>query len=126
MSQSKPQVLIVEDDREFLENLMMTLESFGCEVLSAANGQEALAVVEKMKPTAVLCDIQMPIMSGVQFLDVLRAKGIELPVIIMTGFSEHDDNEIFQRGGVVRLQKPITRKQLKEIVEGYINLLHAG
>lgn len=116
-------VLIVEDDPALLLSLATSFKSLGCEVLGAKNGEEALEIVSRQKVTAVLCDIQMPKMTGVQLLKALRERDIEVPVIMMTGFSELQEDEIGNLGGVVTLKKPFSREQIKELVDDYINLL---
>jgi DNA-binding NtrC family response regulator len=125
MSNKTPRVLVVEDDPQLRNMLAQNFTYFGCEVMTAANGEEAMRVIETKSITAIVSDIQMPKMNGVQLLNHLRDKGITIPVIVMTGYSIYEEDHINDLGAMVTLQKPFTRAQLKEIVDGYIKLLVA-
>lgn len=125
MNNKTPRVLVVEDDPQLRNMLAQNFTMFGCEVLTAANGEEAMRVIEAKSITAIVSDIQMPKMNGVQLLNHLREKGITIPVIVMTGYSHYEEEQINDLGAMVTLQKPFTRAQLKEIVDGYIKLLVA-
>lgn len=116
-------VLLVEDDPQLLDTLAQSLTALGCHVLTAGNGEEALKIIEDKSIIAVISDIQMPRMSGVQLLNELRIRGSNVPVIIMTGYSHYGEEEINELGAMATLQKPFNRSQLKEIVDGYIKLL---
>ena len=123
MVKKSPRVLVVEDDQQLRDALKQSFTRFGCEVLTAANGEEALQILESRSVTAIVSDIQMPKMSGVELLNHLRDRGITIPVIMMTGYSHYEEEEINDLGAMVTLQKPFSRAQLKEIVDGYIKLL---
>lgn len=125
MSNKSPRVLVVEDDPQLRDMLAQNFTHFGCEVFTAANGEEAMRVIDTKPITAIVSDIQMPKMNGVQLLTHLRDKGIAIPVIVMTGYSTYEEDHINDLGAMVTLQKPFTRAQLKEIVDGYIKLLVA-
>ena len=123
MEKESPRILLVEDDQQLRDALQKSFTIFGCEVLTASNGEEALRILESRSVTAIVSDIQMPKMSGVQLLNNLRDRGITIPVIMMTGFPHYEEDEMSDLGAMVTLQKPFTRTQLKEIVDGYIKLL---
>jgi CheY-like chemotaxis protein len=79
-------VLVVDDDAAIRTAVTMLLEDEGYQVLTAANGREALAhVVDGAeRPDVILLDLQMPIMSGWDVLAHLRAAHVEIPVVFMT------------------------------------------
>ena len=120
---SKPKVLVVDDESDLVDTLLFHLESFGCDTISAKDGAEALQILESQPITMVMSDIRMPRMNGVSLLEALNSKGIDVPVIFMTGYSDYTDEDIDQRGGVVLLHKPFGREQLKEIIEKFVTLL---
>ena len=66
---SRRRVLVVDDDQSLRRVMEMELEEIGCEVLSAASGQEALDILSTQVISVVLTDLKMPAMSG---LDLLR------------------------------------------------------
>ncbi|HTU00236.1 MAG TPA: response regulator [Candidatus Sulfotelmatobacter sp.] len=78
-------ILLVDDDgltRKFYGDL---LEEHGFEVHAAGSGAEGLARVEQYRPDAVIADIVMPEMTGLEFLERLRTMDADLPVIMLTG-----------------------------------------
>ena len=81
-------VLLVEDNaqvRSFAEDL---LNDLGCEVVSAASGEEALRRLEKAEIDVVLTDIVMPGISGIELAERIRQSHPGLPVVLATGYSE--------------------------------------
>src|SRR5687768_13022206 len=74
-------ILVVEDDEGVAEALQLALEDH-YEVLLAANGREALAVLATTKVDAIILDLMMPIMDGETFLQEYRRAGGLTPVVI--------------------------------------------
>lgn len=70
----RPRVLCVEDETDFRENLAEFLREESFDVLEAADGREGLEQFEKLRPDVVLCDVQMPGLSGLEMLDRLRQR----------------------------------------------------
>lgn len=87
------QVLCVDDIPDNLLLLTDILEYEGYSVIQAKNGEEALEIVEKQTPDAILLDVMMPGISGLQVLEDLRKthSQIELPIIMVTALSEVGD-----------------------------------
>lgn len=80
-------VLVVDDEPDIRESLRDALSDEGYDVVAAANGREALAALPTLpKPCAVILDIIMLIMSGVEFYDTLRARPefADIPVLVST------------------------------------------
>lgn len=73
-------VLVVDDDPDIRASLRMVLEGF--EVVGAADGLQALKVMDERAVDVVLLDLMMPVMDGPTFLEALRARGCQVPVII--------------------------------------------
>jgi CheY-like chemotaxis protein len=83
---SKP-ILIVEDDLDIRDAMREILEDEGYEACAAANGAEALEVLDQVpKPGLVLLDLMMPVMDGYQFLEVFRSNPAfaDIPVVVVT------------------------------------------
>jgi CheY-like chemotaxis protein len=75
----------VDDDPSILEAVSTLLEMEGYRIATARNGQEALALVEREPvPHVVLLDMRMPVMNGWDFARELHARGIEVPILVMT------------------------------------------
>ena len=82
--------VVLADDADDLRMLMrITLESDGrFEVVGdAANGAEALDLLEREAPDAVVLDIAMPLMDGLQVLSEMRARGLSVKVLAFSGFN---------------------------------------
>jgi DNA-binding NtrC family response regulator len=120
---AKPRILIVDDDSTFLNTLKDLCSALGCEVVTAGDGTKALEIVSRQTFTLVLSDIRMPNMSGIALLESIESRGIDVPVIIMSGHSDYTAQDIDDRNGVVLLEKPFSAQQLREIIEQYVPLL---
>ena len=86
----KKKILVVDDELDFLELLRMRLEANNYEVVTAVDGNEALVKVKTEKPDVVLLDILMPGMDGLDVLRRIRKEDENLPVFIITAFSNEE------------------------------------
>ena len=84
----KKKILVVDDEQDFLRVLKNRLESMDYEVVTASNGNMALAKIKTDKPDAVLLDIMMPIFDGIQTLKEIRKTDKNLPVFMLTASSD--------------------------------------
>jgi PAS domain S-box-containing protein len=82
----KPRVLVVDDEADARRLVSACLEEHAAEVRMAANGREALALLDSFTPDAVVLDLLMPEMDGLAFLNALRADARyqHLPVVVVT------------------------------------------
>ena len=109
-------VLIVDDEplaRERLSRMVGELE--GCRVLQpcASNGEEALALIDSLKPDVVLLDIRMPGLDGLQVAAKLCEREAPPAVIFCTAYDEHA-LAAFEAQAVDYLVKPIPRERLAD------------
>jgi len=114
--------LIVDDSSVMRKIVERSLRQAGLcieRVLEAANGAEALAAVESNKVDLILCDINMPVMDGLEFVKQLsgveNAKGVPV-VMITTEGSEGHVVQALSAGARGYLRKPFTADQVKEHV----------
>lgn len=77
-------MLVVDDDEPIRRMLARTLGAEGYEVATAANGGEALAAVERSAPDVIVLDVAMPGLDGLAVCRRLRAKGLALPILLLT------------------------------------------
>ena len=89
-STSDIQVLLVDDERDFLTTMEFWLKSQGYNVETANSGQEALRILKTKTPNVVFMDIQMPHMDGIETLRQIRSFSKDLPVVMITA---HGDEE---------------------------------
>ncbi len=90
---ANPLVLVVEDSAPFRESLAIRLRTMGFQTLSAANGDEALRLLDMYQPALILLDLHMPVKDGFAFLDARRRKGdgVECPVMVLTAHHQRRD-----------------------------------
>lgn len=89
-------VFSVDDEPDARELLRTVLEERGAKVSSFGSGTEALAALDKMRPTVLVCDIGMPKMDGYQMIRTFRAKeapGDRLPALAVTAFARAEDRK---------------------------------
>ena len=84
---TKQLILVADDDQEMLRMLNCILELEGYDVATAADGRQALALLEEYEPDLVLLDIIMPGLNGFQVLDLIRQRS-NIPVIMLTARCE--------------------------------------
>jgi two-component system, chemotaxis family, chemotaxis protein CheY len=77
-------VLVVDDDPAIRETIGQILEYEGHPVQTAANGKEALAILEQDNLDVVLLDMRMPILDGWGFAAAAKARGVRTPIVVMT------------------------------------------
>jgi DNA-binding response OmpR family regulator len=85
-------IAIIEDDPVISQMYRMKFEADGFEVALANNGQKGVELVEAFAPDMILLDIQMPVMSGAEALEIMRREtwGKDIPVIILTNMGEEE------------------------------------
>jgi len=114
-SNGGPTVLVVEDDAAMLVALRDILEGSGYRVWTAANGQEALGVLAKQKPSLILSDIAMPVMDGYGLYQAVRRSpgGKTIPFVFLTAKGSREDLFKGKSLGVDDyITKPVTSHEL--------------
>ena len=100
-------ILIADDDDALRESLEMVLSAEGYEVVTARDGQAALALVEAQPVDLVLCDVRMPGMDGLELLPQLVRRLPGVPVLLMSAYGSADlAVEAMRRGAYDYLAKP--------------------
>ena len=83
-------ILVVDDELEFLKMIRLRLEANNYQVVTASTGQDALDKIKQYKVDAVLLDILLPDINGIDILKEIRKTRKDLPVFIITAFSSED------------------------------------
>ena len=100
-------ILLVDDEADFLEALSERMRARGMDVATSASAREALETVEKGAFDAVVLDLMMPGMDGLEALRILKQKDPKLQVILLTGHATVEKGvEAIKRGAMDLLEKP--------------------
>jgi two-component system alkaline phosphatase synthesis response regulator PhoP len=111
----KGTILIADDNPDSIMVLRTILESNGYTVLTAGDGREVLSTMKRQLPDAVLLDVMMPELSGIDVLKHMRSDAVtaRVPVILVTAKGQDDDLlDGYQHGADYYITKPCTAKQL--------------
>lgn len=122
-------VLIADDSKVIRTRLVSILESIeGVELRVAVDGLEALSLAKERKPDLLLCDHEMPGLTGIQLLRVLRGtwSRVELPILMLTSNSATETKVLaFQHGANDYVTKPVEPAELCARVNGQLELRRA-
>lgn len=117
----RPLILVAEDDDSNFK-LIKAIIGKKCDILWAKNGEEMLNLYRDhgKEAWAILMDIKMPIMNGLEATRIIRQQGATLPIIMQTAyaFSSDQDNAI-EAGATEVLVKPITVSALRNCLNSY-------
>jgi len=84
-------VLVVDDDRALRDAVSRALRLEGYETVDAADGAQALAAVDEHRPDAVVLDLGLPVVDGLTVCQVLRTRGDQTPILVLTARHEVSD-----------------------------------
>jgi CheY-like chemotaxis protein len=119
-----PKLMLVEDDNNLREIYEARLQAEGYNIVTAKDGEEALAVAKAEKPDLVISDVMMPKISGFEMLDILRnTEGLKtVKVIMLTALGQSDDQ---QRANQLGADRYLVKSQvtLEDIVKATHELL---
>ena len=111
-------VLIVEDDRPVAEVFSDFLRSQGHETLLAESAEAGLEILDRFHPDAMILDLYLPGMSGVEFLRLLRDRRPALPSIVISGIaSEEEAGQCLRLGALDVLRKPVSLERLEATLD---------
>src|SRR6185369_656685 len=119
-------IMLVEDDNNLREIYQARLQAEGYEIVSAQDGEEALALAVKEKPDLIISDVMMPKISGFDMLDILRGTPEikDTKVIMMTALSQAEDKARADKLGADRylVKSQVTLEDVarvaKDVLEG--------
>lgn len=110
-------VLVVDDDPGVLKSLRLILEDAEYEVFGASSGAEGIERAREVNPQIILCDVKMPEMSGMEFLEEYREVDGRALVIMITAYGSSDlAVEAMKRGAYDYLDKPFSADEVKLVL----------
>lgn len=107
-------ILVVEDDRDIRELMCEVLTLEGYEVHAAANGADAVQLLDKIEnPCLIFLDLMMPVMDGKEFLEWRKSTGkfVEIPVIVISAIAKKGDPQ----GATAYIKKPVDLDKIVEV-----------
>ncbi|MDX7987176.1 two-component system response regulator RssB [Xenorhabdus sp. 12] len=116
-------ILVVEDEPFFCTSLVDYLNSLGAITMCASNGQAALQKVEsEIKPELIFCDLNMPVMNGLEFISHMTTRGMTIPIIIVSATKKMMEiDSALRLGAKDILLKPLTNfNEIKRIALDYL------
>ena len=115
-------ILIIDDDKLVRRIIKMSLLNAGYDIIEAEDGESGLKLVRSEHPDLVICDYQMPGITGLEVLLEINKLKINLPVIVLTGFGDVVLTiKSIQLGAFDFLEKPVNATMLKTTVQRAIN-----
>lgn len=114
-------IMLVEDDKSLREIYGVRLLAEGYDIVSAGDGEEALAIAIKERPSLIVTDVMMPKISGFDMLDILRSttETKDIKVIMMTALSSDDHR---QRGEQMGADRYLVKSQVG--IEDVVRVVH--
>jgi two-component system nitrogen regulation response regulator NtrX len=110
---NKPRILVIDDEAAIRDSLKMILEYEDYQFVGAVSGQDGLAAVQRERPDAVLLDIKMPGMDGMEVLRKLHALDETLPIIMISGHGATATAvEAIKSGAVDFFDKPLSTERV--------------
>jgi len=113
-------ILVLEDDNQIRETITEILQLHNYDVESAENGKAGLEKLKNYTPNIILCDIMMPVMSGMEFLSEIKHMDIfaKIPFIFLTAkVSREDMREGMEMGADDYITKPFKTNELIKAIE---------
>jgi DNA-binding NtrC family response regulator len=124
----KPQVLVIDDDESMRFMMQSKLFQSGYNVTLAASGSHAVQIFQTGKNfDLVLCDLKMPLKTGIDVIKFMKDNKIQIPTIIVTGFPERDKIIAAAQMGVQDvLVKPVRHQELMKMIRNKLGVEDEG
>ena len=121
----KPVILIVDDERPYVDLLGELLEKYGLEAQTAYDAGDALFRLRAKKPDLILMDLKMPQMDGLSLIDRLRSnrKWQKIPIFVVSAKTGREDQKSALDAGANRfLTKPFSSNDLRTVLREFVAL----
>jgi CheY-like chemotaxis protein len=128
VSRNKFNILVIDDDESMRFMMQTKLFQAGFNVTLAASGTHALQILQTSKKfDIILCDLKMPMKSGIDVIRHLKSSSSLVPVIIVTGFPEKDKIIAAAQMGIQDvLVKPVKHQELMKMIRSKLEIVEAA
>ncbi len=114
-------ILVVDDSGFQRKRTCRVLHRAGYETIDAPDGKAALEAVEREAPDLVITDLNMPTMTGMEFLVAAQERGWTVPIVVLTSdVQDTTREECIERGAAEVLNKPVQDDRLLVTVEAFL------
>jgi two-component system, response regulator RegA len=111
-------VLLVDDEQDFLDSLAERMRARGMDVSTATSAEEAIRKAEAESYDAIILDLMMPEMDGIEILKAIKQKRPDVGVILLTGYATLDKGiQAMKLGAMDFVEKPADLKILSEKIK---------
>lgn len=125
----KKQILLVDDDPDFVEAVKVIVESGGYDVQVAYDGQEGLEAIAEKKPDLIVLDVMMPVMNGHEACAKIKADEStkDIPIILLTAVADRVTTSTYTHRDMLEseaedyMPKPVEPKELLERIKSWLN-----
>jgi two-component system nitrogen regulation response regulator NtrX len=110
-------VLIIDDERSIRRALREILEFEGCQVLEAENGKAGIEAIQKNSFDLIFCDVKMPMIDGLEVLDILNAESNQTPIVMISGHGNVETAvQTIKKGAFDFIEKPLDLNRILVIL----------
>ena len=122
---AKGKIMVVDDEEDVRETLRLQLEAANYNVIEAGDGEEAIKLLRSEDNLTncglILCDIRMPKVNGIEYIDYLKEQAPGIPVVVVTGYPDTDMAVgLLKKGVKDYLVKPVESEKLMAVVNKLI------
>jgi two-component system alkaline phosphatase synthesis response regulator PhoP len=120
---TKQHIIVIDDEPSFCDVVAEILRSFGYDVQTAYNVEEAIPILERTDTTLIILDVMMPGIDGLTFIRHLRTRPryADIPIIISSAkFMASDEMTVLEAGADLYLPKPFSSGDLKQAIESVL------
>jgi len=115
---AKIKVAIIDDEVEYVNDLAKGLEILGYEVAKAASGSSGIEMINRVKPSVVLCDYKLDDMDGVQVIEETKAANPDTVYIMVTAYYDESYESLFKKSGAAEIiYKPIDITKVDSVIQ---------
>lgn len=122
---AKGKILVVDDEADVRDVIRLQLEQKGLNVLEAEDGQKAIEILKTgdnmVNLGLILCDIRMPKVNGVEYIEFLKQQAPSIPIVVITGYPDTElAIGLMKKGIKDYLVKPVEKERLLAVVDEQI------
>lgn len=112
------QILLIDDDKDLVESLKLSLKLSGHSIIATTSAIEGLEMYKKFLPCLVFLDAKMPEMSGYELFFKIREEDSLAKIILITGHEDEKQSDIAKKNGLIEvLTKPVEMKVLNDRIK---------